>query len=117
MLELVGGKIAVGEAPPRALQRELIEEWGPRAAALVVGPIADVLHHIYPAGGPEVILCVYHVDARAWGTGYRSFVEPEPDAIVSAFAVGELPVDEFLAADRALVDRVRTKAIACPWSS
>jgi len=29
--------------------------------------VAEVLHHVYPPPGPEVLLVVYHVDASAWG--------------------------------------------------
>src|SRR5690554_3349183 len=47
MLELPGGKLERGEAPRAGLLRELQEEWGPAAAKLEVGPVADVLHHVY----------------------------------------------------------------------
>lgn len=72
--ELPGGKIEPGEAPARALERELLEELGARAT---IGPIWEVLFHRYPA--QDVLMLVYacriepgeepravEVDALAW---------------------------------------------------
>jgi 8-oxo-dGTP diphosphatase len=107
--ELPGGKVEYGEAPTVALARELVEEWGPDAAVLRVGRVLDVLHHVYPAPGPEVVLCVYDVDAGAWGPGetWRGRARPEPGVSVAAFAPAALPVDEFLPADRDFVAWLR----------
>ena len=55
--EFPGGKIDPGEAPDRALVRELREELG---VEVVVGDIFAVGHHVYPER--EVLLLVY--DAR-----------------------------------------------------
>lgn len=55
--EFPGGKIDPGEAPDRALVRELREELGVEVA---VGDIFAVGHHVYPER--EVLLLVY--DAR-----------------------------------------------------
>jgi ADP-ribose pyrophosphatase YjhB (NUDIX family) len=112
-LELPGGKIERGEAPAVALARELTEEWGPAAARLAVGPVVDVLHHVYPAPGPEVVLVVLHVDARALGSA--GDLRPEPGAAALVFAAQDLPLSEFLEADRELVARIKGGAIAAPW--
>jgi mutator protein MutT len=112
-LELPGGKIERGEAPAAALSRELVEEWGAQAARLAVGPVVDVLHHVYPAPGPEVLLVVCHVDARALADVDE--LTPEPGAAALVFEAGALPADEFLAADRELVARIRSGAIVPPW--
>lgn len=107
LLELPGGKVEPGEAPAAALRRELIEEWGPRAADLRIGAVVDLLHHVYPAPGPEVVLAVYDVDGAAWRGGWEGCVTVEPGASVHRIAVGELPVDAFLPADREFVAQVR----------
>ncbi|PRQ03975.1 8-oxo-dGTP diphosphatase [Enhygromyxa salina] len=99
-LELPGGKLEPGEGPRAALARELVEEWGPRARELEIGAVADVLHHVYPPPGPEVILIVLDVDARRWSASWREQIEPEPGVEVLAFELAELPLDQFLAADR-----------------
>jgi 8-oxo-dGTP pyrophosphatase MutT (NUDIX family) len=112
-LELPGGKIERGEAPAAALARELVEEWGPAAARLRVGPVVDVLHHVYPAPGPEVLLVVCHVDARALEGAHE--LSPEPGASALVFEAADLPLGEFLEADRDLVQRLRAGAIAAPW--
>jgi 8-oxo-dGTP diphosphatase len=99
MIELPGGKVDPGEPPAAALARELVEEWGVGARMLVVGPIADVLHHVYRPPGPEVVLLVYHVDARGWGDAWADHVESEAGVEPLAFALADLPVQQFLAAD------------------
>lgn len=114
--ELPGGKLEPGEHPRAALARELVEEWGPAASALGVGPVADVLHHVYPPPGPEVLLVVYHVDARALGAADAPLaglgLRPEPGVELGAFARAALPVGEFLAADRELIEAVRDGLVA-----
>lgn len=116
--ELPGGKLERAEHPRDALARELAEEWGPAAAGLLVGPVAEVLHHVYPPPGPEVLLVVYHVDARGLGPAGAPIealgLRPEPGVELGAFARVALPVAEFLAADRGLVEAVRDGAIAAP---
>ncbi|PRP98809.1 8-oxo-dGTP diphosphatase [Enhygromyxa salina] len=112
-LELPGGKLERGEGPRAALARELGEEWGPQATELTIGSVADVLHHVYPSPGPEVILIVLRVDARAWsGQRWRERIEPEPGVEVVAFELDELPLDEFLAADRPFMAAVRDGRVA-----
>ncbi|MFO7566639.1 MAG: NUDIX domain-containing protein [Enhygromyxa sp.] len=108
MLELPGGKLERGESPRVGLARELIEEWGPAAAALELGRVAEVLHHLYPPPGPEVVLIVLHVDARAWLPDWRARVRPEQGVEVLAFERHELPCEQFLAADRPFLEAVRT---------
>lgn len=115
MLELPGGKVERGEAPDRALARELLEEWGPAAAALRVGRVAEVLHHVYEPPGPEVVLCVYHVDARPWGDAWRSSIELEPGVTAVAFELSELPAHEFLAADRPFIVDVIQGSVRPPF--
>jgi len=117
MLELPGGKIERGEDPRIALARELAEEWGPATHELEVGPVAEVLHHVYPAPGPEVVLIVLHVDGRAWSSGrWRARVVPELDAEAHEFAGADLPTERFLAADRPFVDALRSGRFPSPWS-
>ena len=107
-LELPGGKLERGEGPRAALARELREEWGPCADELAIGSVAEVLHHVYPAPGPEVILIVLNVDARVWTSGrWEDRITAPPGVEVLAFAPNELPVDQFLAADRPFLAAVR----------
>jgi len=115
MIELPGGKVEPGEAPASALGRELVEEWGANARALVVGPIADVLHHVYPAPGPEIVLLVYHVDGRAWGDEWSAQLRSEEGCEPLAFALAELPVAEFLAADRDFAAALARGDVRCPF--
>ena len=115
MIELPGGKVEPGEAPAIALGRELVEEWGAQARALVVGPIADVLHHVYPAPGPEIVLLVYHVDGRAWGDDWPARVHSEEGFEPLAFALGDLPVAEFLAADLEFAQALARGDVRCPF--
>lgn len=103
LLELPGGKVEPGESPAGGLQRELIEEWGPHASTLRVGRIVDLLHHVY-ADGPEILLCIYHVDGATWRDDWRSRIQLEPGASVEAHAVAALPAEAFLAADRRFVE-------------
>ena len=117
-MELPGGKVERGEHPSMALSRELVEEWGPAAAGLSVGPLADVLHHCYPSPGPEVVLIVYHVDGapllvrggdeRDWG------LHPEAGIVLHACALGDLPVDAFLDADRPWISQLAAGRVARP---
>jgi mutator protein MutT len=99
-LELPGGKVEPGEAPRAALTRELTEEWGPEARLLTPLHVAEVLHHAYPPPGPEVLLVVYHVDASAWGERWPALVRAADGASVHAYDRQDLPLAEFLAADR-----------------
>lgn len=106
MLEFPGGKVERGESPAAALARELVEEWGPGARALRVGPIAEVLHHVYPVPGPEVVLLVFHVDGGAWARHEGADAELEPGASVVAFDAAALPVNDFLEADRGFASAI-----------
>lgn len=115
MLELPGGKIEPGEAPEQALARELVEEWGPQAARLGVGTIAHVLHHVYPPPGPEVVLLVYHVDARGWGERWSEHAHASAGEQLAAFAIDELPIAEFLPADRPFCIALARGEHRPPW--
>lgn len=109
MLELPGGKVERGEAPAVALARELVEEWGTRASELRVGGIVELLHHVYPAPGPEVVLAVYDVDGRAWGDAWSQRIVLEHGAEACAFATHDLPIDQFLPADRDFIASIRRR--------
>jgi len=118
MLEFPGGKVELGEAPVAALDRELVEEWGSRAQALVVGPIAEVLHHDYPLPGPEVVLMLYHVDGAALLThgGWEGLLTPEEGVEIYESPLEELAAESFLAADRGLIQRLQRRELASPWT-
>ena len=121
-LELPGGKVEPGEAPRAALTRELTEEWGPHAGLLTLCSVAEVLHHIYPWPGPEVLLVVYHVDASGWGSSsqaasderWPALVRAAEGASVHAYDREALPLDQFLAADRDFVAEVRAGRVSRP---
>jgi ADP-ribose pyrophosphatase YjhB (NUDIX family) len=120
-LELPGGKVEPGEAPRPALTRELTEEWGPEARLLPISSVAEVLHHLYPPPGPEVLLVVYHVDASAWAADaagderWPARVQVTAGATVHAFDRARLPLDEFLAADRAFLAELQAGRVRRPW--
>lgn len=111
-LEFPGGKVELGESPRAALERELIEEWGPAAAQLRIGPVADVLHHVYPPPAPEVILCVYHVDGSPWHERWPELIQLVEGHVAEAFSLADLPVASFIAADRDLAEALRRGAVA-----
>jgi 8-oxo-dGTP pyrophosphatase MutT (NUDIX family) len=122
-LELPGGKVEPGEAPRAALARELAEEWGPHASLLTPLSVAEVLHHVYPPPGPEVLLVVYHVDASAWagsgpdGERWPALLRAAPGASVHAHDRDDLPLTEFLAADREFLAEVRAGRVGFPGAT
>jgi 8-oxo-dGTP diphosphatase len=114
-LELAGGKVEAGEAPAAALRRELVEEWGPGASRLPIGGVADVLHHVYPPPGREIVLVVYHVDARRWAEAPA--LEGADGATLQLVDADAPPLPAFLAADRPLVERVARGEVRAPdWT-
>jgi 8-oxo-dGTP diphosphatase len=99
--ELPGGKIEPGEAPDEALVRELVEELGARVE---VGPVWDVLHHRYPDGA--VLMLVY---------ACRLLPGESPRCLEVADLAWVAPDDldgyDVLAADRPLLDRLRSEGL------
>ncbi len=110
-LEFVGGKVESGEDPRAALVRELVEEWGPAMQACPVGPVAEVLHHLY-VGAPEVVLILYHVDARALDP---HSVKPNNGQVVQRVPCTELRAEAFMAADAPFVRALAKRAVVCPF--
>ncbi len=102
--EFPGGKVEPGEGPAPALIRELAEELG---AAVEVGRIWEVLHHVYP--GFELVLLVYRCRLA-------------PGATVGAVEVAdlrwvppaELAAHDILPADQPLVHRLVAEGPP-PW--
>lgn len=102
--EFPGGKIEPGEAPAYALARELDEELG---AAVDVGQVWDVLHHVYPTF--ELLMIVYRCRLRAGETARTVEV-----ADLRWVVASELAAHDILPADRPLVDRLVAEG-APPW--
>lgn len=113
-LELPGGKLEPGESAVAALARELTEEWGPVAKLLQVGDEATTVRHRYPPPGPDVLLYVHHVDAGAWPDTWRDRLELDEGAAVEVYPPGELPLMDFLEADREVVTNLLSGELDAP---
>jgi 8-oxo-dGTP diphosphatase len=95
--EFPGGKVEPGESPVRCLERELHEELGIEAEA---GPELCRVDHAYD-GGSEVRLVFFRVRA------YRGTPMNFAFAQIAWVRPGDLRPEDFLAADRELVRRLR----------
>jgi 8-oxo-dGTP diphosphatase len=102
--EFPGGKVEPGESPAHALHRELTEELG---AAVDVGRVWDVLHHVYPTF--ELVMIVYRCRVRD-GEVPRAVEVADLRWLVSS----ELPAHDILPADRPLVERLVAEGPP-PW--
>ena len=102
--EFPGGKIEPGESPSAALVRELREELG---AAVEVGPVWDVLHHVYPTF--ELLMIVYRCRLAAGAAAAAVEV-----ADLLWVPPGELRGHDILPADRPLVERLVVEGPP-PW--
>ncbi|MDT8069408.1 MAG: NUDIX domain-containing protein [Terriglobia bacterium] len=94
--EFPGGKIEPGEEPPAALERELEEELGIRAA---VGPEVATIAHTY-RNGNGVELHFFLVEA------YEGEIENRIFKDVRWVERGTLPQFDFLEADKAFVEKI-----------
>jgi hypothetical protein len=59
-------------------------------------------------------MIVFHVSADAWGDEPQAAVETEPGVEVLVVAPDELPVSEFLAADREFAAGIRDGHVTRP---
>jgi hypothetical protein len=62
------------------------------------------------------VLVVYHVDARGWGSRWAERLVSEEGFEPLAFAVVDLPVGEFLAADRDFATSLAAGRIRSPFT-
>jgi len=95
--EFPGGKVETGEGPARCLERELREELDIEAEA---GPELCRVDHAYD-GGPDVRLVFFRVRAYR-GTPVNLAFEQ-----IAWVRPADLRPEDFLAADRELVRRLR----------
>jgi 8-oxo-dGTP diphosphatase len=95
--EFPGGKVEPGESPERCLRRELQEELGIDAD---VGPELCRADHRYD-GGPEVRLLFFRIRAYRGTPANRAFER------IAWVRRADLAPEDFLAADRELVRRLR----------
>ncbi len=100
--EFPGGKIEPGESPEACLERELMEELGVRVA---VGPEVHRTDHRYPDGF-AVRLLFFRVPR------YSGILQNLAFERIEWIWPRDLPVYDFLEADRAVVQRIACGEIA-----
>ncbi len=114
--EFVGGKVEAGEPLRAALRRELAEEWGGAARAIVLGPPLAPTTFEYE-DGPRVRLHLFH--ARVAGLDDPSSIVHLADGALAGHLAcvrrSALAPERFLAADRRVVAALRDGTIRWPF--
>ena len=75
------------------------------------------MRHPYPPPGPDVLLLVHHVDADAWPDKpdiWRDELELDEGATVEVYAPSELPLADFLEADRKVIANLLSGQLGPP---
>ncbi len=114
--EFVGGKVEPGESLRAALLRELTEEWGRAARAVVLGPPLASTTFEYE-DGPRVRLHLFHACVAGLDDP-SSIVRLADGAMAGRLACvhrSALAAEHFLAADRRVVAALRDGTIRWPF--
>jgi len=96
--EFPGGKIETGEDPRQTVERELKEELD---LSVKAGPVFEVIHHHYPQRTVTMLLYLCRLT-----DGYEPKLLDGP-VDVKWVDLGEINSEEFLAADKPLMEYLR----------